>query len=262
LAGRFVPDWALEPTRILAFVLLAGNWYSGEFGWTKSPAGPLWSISIEEQFYLVMPPVAKVLGKPALVWLSTFTIVVAYVSLWWLGQRHVTPDPTVWANSLVQFQFFGAGCILATALHGSVPTIKNPVRALFAVASLGLWLFAVKTGITLGDPVSTASLCEGYLLALVGTVLLFIAFLGTTARFPKGVLYLGKISYGLYVFHLLMMYLVGFTRSFWDGPMWRIARGIVSLILTIALATLSYEFFEKPFLRLKKGFTFIPSRAD
>ena len=36
---------------------------------------------------------------------------------------------------------------------------------------------------------------------------------------------------------------------------------IVSLGLTIGVAALSYHYFEKPFLRLKKRFTFVPSRA-
>jgi peptidoglycan/LPS O-acetylase OafA/YrhL len=35
---------------------------------------------------------------------------------------------------------------------------------------------------------------------------------------------------------------------------------LVALVATIIFATLSYKFFEKPFLRLKKRYTLIPSR--
>ena len=262
LLGFFVPEWKLEPMRIAAFVFLAGNWYTGRFGWPKSPIFPLWSISIEEQFYLVMPPVAKFLGKSALVCLSALTLVVAYVSLWWLGQHHAAPATSVWTNSLVQFQYFGAGCILATVLKGGVPKIAPPIRVLLAAAAIGMWLVAVRSGMTGYAVISAASLCEGYALALIGTVLLFIGFLGTTVRIPKPILYLGKISYGLYVYHALVMFSIGFTQTVWDGPLWKIARGVVSMILTIALASLSYEFFEKPFLKLKRRFTYIASRAE
>ncbi len=262
ILGRFVPSWPLEPARVAAFVLLAGNWYAGRFGWTRNPIGPLWSISIEEQFYLIMPQVAKRFGKSAIVCLSLLTFVAAYVVLWWLGVHHVPADPSVWTNSLVQFQFFGAGCILATILKGAVPTIANPIRPLLAAAGIGAWLLAARSGITEPVVAGAGSLCEGYALVLVGTVLLFIAFLGTTVRIPKFIAYLGKISYGLYVFHVLVMYSIGFTADLKDGPPWKIVRGAVSFILTVALASLSYEYFEKPFLKLKKRFTYVASRAE
>src|SRR5260370_17676757 len=50
------------------------------------------------------------------------------------------------------------------------------------------------------------SLVLGYLFILLGTLLIFLAFAGVDpAVFPRQVLYLGKISYGLYVFHVLCL---------------------------------------------------------
>jgi len=74
--------------------------------------------------------------------------------------------------------------------------------------------------------------------------------------------YLGKISYGLYVFHLLCLHLTvevlppshGFLRSF-------VARRLGALALTLVLAMVSFEFLERPFLALKRRFTYVPSGA-
>ncbi len=56
LLGHFVADWHMEAPRLLAFLLLLGNWYVAVFGQTLNPIAPLWSISIEEQFYLTWRP--------------------------------------------------------------------------------------------------------------------------------------------------------------------------------------------------------------
>ena len=60
LLGHLVPEWNLETPRLLAFLALLGNWYVAVFGWSANPIAPLWSISIEEQFYLIWPGLAKV----------------------------------------------------------------------------------------------------------------------------------------------------------------------------------------------------------
>ncbi len=262
VGGLFLPTYAVEPARVVAFLLLAGNWYCGAYGFTKSPISPLWSISVEEQFYLLLPPLARAGGKRALLVLSAAAIVTAYLALLWLGQRHALAGVGVWANSLVQFQFFGAGCILATLLHGGSPKLPTAVRGAMALAGLALWMIAAHAGLAKPGPLPGSVLCQGYLFTLAGTALLFLAFLGTSLPIPGWLRYLGKISYGLYVYHQFVMLAVAHTERYWDGMLAKAVRGAVELLLTIGIASLSYWFFEKPFLRLKERFTFIPSRAS
>ena len=110
----------------------------------------------------------------------------------------------------------------------------------------------------------------GWPLVLLGTVLLFLSLLGTPSKYlPKVFVYLGRISYGLHIYHALILYLVFHT---WRAGLsrlsatlhvshWRDALGtVLVLILTLFVASLSYRFFESPFLRLKRRFTFVPSR--
>lgn len=110
----------------------------------------------------------------------------------------------------------------------------------------------------------------GWLLILVGVFCFFMSLYGTSAKYlPKPLLYLGRISYGLYICHITMYWIV-FTifkneltelssRIGWNE--WKNEVGIVIAFLgAVIFATLSYNFFEQPFLRLKKRFTLIPSR--
>lgn len=75
--------------------------------------------------------------------------------------------------------------------------------------------------------------------------------------------FIGKISYGIYVIHPILIFIVSRWYSSIDihlPEIWqRIIIYVVITSITIALAWLSYTFYEKPFLRLKKRFTIVQS---
>jgi len=70
---------------------------------------------------------------------------------------------------------------------------------------------------------------------------------------PAWILYLGRISYGLYVFHLLCAETVRSILQRLHPPMMEALIYSLGLLLTVAVATLSYRFFETPFLRKKES---------
>lgn len=51
--------WRMPGGAVVAFSLLAGKWYLMYGGRPSAPSAPLWSISLEEQFYLIWPTLAK-----------------------------------------------------------------------------------------------------------------------------------------------------------------------------------------------------------
>ncbi len=118
---------------------------------------------------------------------------------------------------------------------------------------------------------SAKSSIPGYSLVAAGCVLLLFAFLGIAEQFvPKRLAYFGKISYGLYVFHLFALehiWKLGETGILQFGSSGAIRAGVylifcvTALALTITLAMLSYRFLERPFLRIKERFAFVQSRG-
>jgi peptidoglycan/LPS O-acetylase OafA/YrhL len=67
--------------------------------------------------------------------------------------------------------------------------------------------------------------------------------------------YLGKISYGMYVYHLPLIWFVErFSEERVQGEMTHWLRVAISLSATILIATLSYYLLEKPILNLKDRF--------
>jgi peptidoglycan/LPS O-acetylase OafA/YrhL len=268
LLGRFLPSVATsDPYAWLAFTFFAGNWYIMRHGWIAGPIDPLWSIAVEEQFYIVVPVLTRIGGRKLLAAISIVLIAVSYVVGIHYAQLVYTGESGQWVNSWFQFQFFAAGALLAISLHGRVPRWPIPLRLVVFAAGLVCWIVAVmKTGVRSydGHPTITGAMF-GWTLVLVGTIFFFLAALGMPERFiPRWLTYLGRISYGLYMFHSLSFYLV---FHLWRDWLSRVGLGGVSgtllvLIITIAMAAASYRYFEKPFLKLKERFTFVRSRPE
>jgi len=272
--GHFFPIFHLENGRLLAFLLLLGNWYLARFGANASPVGPLWSISLEEQFYLVWPLLAK-LGRRTLLLCSLALLPISWLTLYHhSGYQQIELgfgfDATIWCKTTVQAQFFALGAIAAIGLRGRSFHLPASARLAAFALGFGVWLAASclfhLPGYSqhLPGPVLVA----GYIFIGIGCLSLFLSFLGIAPEhLPAWLVYLGKISYGLYVFHLLFLQVAYFLlRPFfghfnfhYGALILLFTKYIVAFIPTLVAAWLSYRYFERPFLVLKRKFAVVPS---
>jgi peptidoglycan/LPS O-acetylase OafA/YrhL len=261
------PHLQMSNGRLLASFLLAGNWYVYFHGFPASFAMVLWSVSVEEQFYLVWPSIRKFMGRTALLVLSLCTFPVSYVAIIWLC-HHAKLDPQIWVNTFVQVQFFGLGGLLALLLRGRVPRFSPVLRAVFFVS--GLYAFFAAEYFFHGPtftPLAHDAVRE-YLMMVLGSILLFFSVLGLSElKHAKFLIYLGKISYGLYVFHMLGLRVaehledLRFSHMKIPFAVDQILQWLIALAATFLMAHLSYRYFETPFLKLKDRFTVVRSRS-
>jgi peptidoglycan/LPS O-acetylase OafA/YrhL len=262
LFGLWVPSYRLSWKWMVTFVFLAANWYTGRVGYAPTSVVVLWSISIEEQFYLLWPSVAKFGGIRALKVCAILTIPIGYGVLFYLCGKGVPMQPPFWTNSFVHFSFFGIGALIALALHKRAPfLIPIPARLLLFGGGVLLWLVANHSFHVQGvffQPRPWMVSC-GFGLAAIGCISIFFSLFGISpALLPRQLIYLGKISYGLYVFHAPCREVAGWMLSGITHGQW--FRPLLEVALTLPVAALSYRYFEKPFLRLKARFEFIKTR--
>ena len=239
--------------REIAYLILFVGYLGGSFHF--NPFGILWSVSVEELFYLAWPWVAN-RGKQVILYLALLCLPISLITCF-----VVTPQE--WFNPVCHFIFFGTGALAALKLHQRAWNMSNVRRILmFAagfVAVVSAPLFYWHGG--------RWACALSFLVVDLGVVLGFLSiFQLSPDRIPKWIIYLGQISYGLYVFHLACLHLVSraiipHTRVAASPFLSFLATAALSLALTISLAFLSYRYLELPFLRLKKRFEFIRSRS-
>lgn len=254
----------------LSFVYLANV---TDFFGVASDYGPLWSLAVEEHFYIAWPAVVRKLTVRRLAWVSAAIIILVPVLRavsFSLGRRSGL-DWYTWfvADGLA------AGCLLAIVLR--TPVTRSQVKA-FCGFLLGASILAALAGAPFGILTRNQLLGATLQLSMInvffaGVLLLFLlAGSGAGKSFVniRILRFLGFISYGLYLDHLLAFRIYDrICRHFW--PQLIPTNGHFALVLlrfalaasgAIAAAYLSRRFFEERFLRLKDSLVPQSSSAD
>lgn len=244
-----LPETTLPP--LWPFLFFVANFYIIKFGAGFSFALTiLWSISIEEQFYLLWGSLLRFLRK----WLAVILILLSIISICfsylWLYVWYLKPENLV-IHSVYVIQNFAAGAALAWFASKN-STWFNKLRK----SHFSLWLIPY---ILL--PVSSVFIDEMIMMNIIKSLCFaailfhqcFIIHPGFEFGKWKVVNYLGKISYGLYLYHALII-LVS-THLFFKQPtddfMTTLLRSVLMLLFTILFSAASYEWMEKKFLKLK-----------
>lgn len=213
----------------LVGALYLENWNNVYQWWPFDFMGHTWSLAVEEQFYLLWPLLLPLVFGRGLRWLCACAcaLAVARVVCWHMGYAEATLD-----FSMLRPVGLLVGCALAfgkwrapawagtlaLCVVGAVAVALSRSQAVFAVAPIAVSL---------------------------ATAVVVVASPGWLAFAPLR--YLGKISYGLYLYHWPLFLLGEQWKPAGAGHLWAI--GLVAMI--VVLAALSYEFVEKPILRLR-----------
>ena len=233
------------------FGLFLGNWSMIHFG----PIGSdilsiLWSVCVEEQFYIFIPMVIAILGTRGRWIFAISGILIAILQRISLARSGVEQYQITY-NSMAQMDSILAGVLLALALnHEPIRnTIVHLTKKYLVWLILPVSLFLI-TRNHLGHEIVLRQVVDPVAIWLVAVVWIMVAAAGSP-RFSKILSWpafvgAGKISYGLYMWHEILLSLFG--------------SGFITLAAVVLTAWLSYEFLEKPVLRYKRRWSRVESR--
>lgn len=211
-----------------------------------------WSLSTEEQFYLVSPMLLLVLGRRSLAVVVPILVLNQVVNFGFLDSWLRGVGLAYEEHPILQATFTPLCCgfLLAIALaNRSVQRLAARLAPGHALAPLCLLLLATASipGELRGWPRLSFHLVAT---GLIGAIVLNPTHWVSRALEWRPVAYVGKISYGIYLLHLLVIYVVRRLASpeLLDTPG---AVFLLSLTVTVFLASLSYIYFERPLLQLK-----------
>ncbi len=98
-----------------------------------------------------------------------------------------------------------------------------------------------------------------YPLVAIAACAIVLGFIGIRLR-VLWLQYLGKISYGLYVYHVMCVWAADYVLARYSGVLHSVLREVLSLALAIGVAAASYALIERRFLELKQRFTHVASQ--
>jgi len=234
---------------------LAGTYLTGYAAFdnffNSRPLGPVWSLAVEEQFYLLWPLLLwlalgrgfSLLRCAALaVGLAVVDIAFRVVSWQHWGVRIYTL-PTTWADALF------IGCAVALGWKAGLFPTRIPSALVWVgwltLFFLGLWQSMRISGPTYG-PVLTA-------IAVVSAMLVLAAVRGegglpTALLASRPARWVGRRSYGIYLWNASLIYAVPAT---WKP---HVPLAILAAAMSFGVAELSWRFVESPALRRKQRF--------
>jgi peptidoglycan/LPS O-acetylase OafA/YrhL len=210
-----------------------------------------WSLAVEEQFYLIWPPVLIFLlrrGRSVFGWALAGTA-LSWALLALTTQARPGLAPATYALPHTRGGELLLGCAVAVWLNRNPAVLRHPLLTRWAApaAALGLLalsLIAGQAGLSAWMPLQIAAAA---LLSAVLIIGLVSDDTGLISRLLscRPLVWLGGISYGVYLFHLPVMEALAHLPIPWSAQI------LLAFAITLAIAGLSYRYLEKPLLRLK-----------
>jgi peptidoglycan/LPS O-acetylase OafA/YrhL len=226
-----------------------------QIGTAVSPLQHFWSLSVEEQFYLIWPVLMMAVlvatarrrtgatGLQRISPVAAMMILVTTLSFCWAYVSSVS-DPTVaYFSTTTRAWELGVGALLALFAH-KFTTLKPATRTALAYSGLaGIAMSAIVISPELPFPAPWA------VLPVLSTALVIVAGIGSDS--PRVWIlsnpvsrYVGDISYSLYLWHFPVIIFLGVFM-----PTTSRAYFAIALITMFGLAAASYAVIEKPLSR-------------
>ncbi len=256
LAAFGAVDGEFSASGLLAVLFYYGNYFviAHDFNGLPAGVGVVWSLAVEEHYYLLYPPLAAVLLRSGRVGLSASALLAlcALVLGWrfWLASHGASAAHLTMATD-TRVDAILIGCLMALWRNpwlDSTPAADTRRDTLVAAVCVAVLL------VTLVYRDELFRLTLRYTLQSAAVAPLIYLAVARAQRWPfrwlnaKPLVYLGTISYTVYLSHHVILLLVA---KHWPALGW-LGVTLAAFALTLAVAEPIRRFVEQPCARLRR----------
>jgi peptidoglycan/LPS O-acetylase OafA/YrhL len=246
---------SLDARNISLFLLVLPNFASIGIPY----AGQIWSIGIEQQFYLVQPFIVKFVKNKHVLIAVLLGLIFSKEILVFIENWLDIPLYADFVNQSPSYGMLAIGCLGAVLFDLYPEHVKKFLHNIFIqIASLCVFIiFLIAINISGQEQVVDFRY----------HALVFIIIILNAATNPSSFLnlkskvldYLGKISYGIYMYHVMCIGIAIRIAEFLADPInstwaFNLLVYFFTIIITISVSALSYRYFEGFFLKQKKRY--------
>ncbi|MBX6360615.1 MAG: acyltransferase [Acidobacterium ailaaui] len=244
------------------------NWLLGYYGLPDNYIlAHFWSLAVEEQFYLIWPFIVLFNSRKKIIQISLMLIVFAIIFRLKLGSIIGFNNPYYsYSTTLARMDALLIGGIAAIMIRYNKELLEKVVKFIFILSGLliiasFLLLHSLNFYTLLPKQTLFYSVIDLFFMCMLILNLNTSPFRNLRIFESNFLRFLGKYSYGIYVYHNIIYesFIHHFFISSGGQPVTnfknKVVLSITSLSFTIILSLISYHFWEKPFLKLKNYFT-------
>ena len=225
---------------------------------------PLWSIGVEEWFYLIWGPVLKYIPKDVWKWITLMLLLKLIFN--YLASQGLFPPLLGYVIKMMRFEAMFIGGLFACTFFTTF-NLQNKLSKIRLVALLisilscfliifnGSFFDQLLLKISVEDKSLNLCICSIFF----GLLIWSIAWRNMKTIFLDAPFmdYLGEISYGIYMYHLVVITIVWAVLQplNLEFKLETILYHLIGIAFTIVLAALSKTYFENPILKLKNRFS-------
>ena len=238
----------------LYYIFFVANFYTADHVFFLKL---LWTISVEEQFYLLWGICLRFFYKYLKIIIAFLIIISVSFSLY-----AIIHSIKFYFNTLTYLFDFGSGAFAALLIFKKGKIViwlqKLSARATYVFYSyliLHFIIFYFLNKNTSGVTNDCIALANRYLFIIYISIFIIeqMEHEGRTKNFEKNtfLIFTGKISYGLYCFHGITILLINLLIAYLKINVQNWIIVIIYFIVNYCIASISYYYLESPFLRLK-----------